>query len=457
MTLTGAHYIYAVFILIILFTMIMKKDTIVPCILGVFFLALFYTSNVSASIGAVFNGLIISLKELGPVIMIISIMVALSKSLEDNYAIEYMIKPFSKVIKNETTAFFTVGISMTILSWFFWPSPAVALVGAIFLPIAIRSGLPAIGVAVALNLFGHGLALSTDFIIQGAPSITAGAAGVDVSSVINDGMILFWVMAIVTIGVAFYMLKRDIKKGLFKDEITENKKVDVKVFNVKAKISTFLVLILFSLDILAMFMFDLKGGDATALLGGTAVFLLIIINVINHGKGSLDNICENVTDGFLFGMKIFAVIIPIGAFFYMGEVLPLTELLGDVLSPSSQGLLSDLGVALSEAVPLNKYFVASIQTVVGCITGLDGSGFSGMALAGSTAAVFGAAVDCNVGALAALGQIGAIWTGGGCLVPWALVPAAAICGVSPIELAKRNLIPVLCGLLATTFVAMIII
>ncbi len=457
MTLTGAHYIYAIFILIILFTMIMKKDTIVPCILGVFFLALFYTSNISTSIGAVFNGLIISLKELGPVIMIISIMVALSKSLEDNYAIEYMIKPFSKIIKNETTAFFTVGISMTILSWFFWPSPAVALVGAIFLPIAIRSGLPAIGVAVALNLFGHGLALSTDFIIQGAPSITAGAAGIDVSSVINDGMILFWVMAIVTIGVAFYMLKRDIKKGLFKDEITENKKVDVKVFNVKAKIATFLVLILFSLDILAMFMFDLKGGDATALLGGTAIFLLIIINVINHGKCSLDNICENVTDGFLFGMKIFAVIIPIGAFFYMGEVLPLTELLGDVLSPSSQGLLSDLGIALSEAVPLNKYFVASIQTVVGCITGLDGSGFSGMALAGSTAAVFGAAVDCNVGALAALGQIGAIWTGGGCLVPWALVPAAAICGVSPIELAKRNLIPVLCGLVVTTFVAMIII
>lgn len=457
MVLTGAHYIYIFFILIILFTMIMKKDTIVPCILGVFLLALFYTSNLSSSVGAIFNGLIISLRELGPVIMIISIMVSLSKSLEDNYAIEYMIKPFSKVIKNETTAFFTVGISMMILSWFFWPSPAVALVGAIFLPIAVRSGLPAIGVAVALNLFGHGLALSTDFIIQGAPSITAGAAGIDVSSVINDGMILFWVMAIVTIGVSFYMLKRDIKNGLFKDEIKENKKVEVKVFNIKAKIATFLVLILFSLDILAMFKFDLKGGDATALLGGTAIFLLIIINIINHGKGSLDNICENITDGFLFGMKIFAVIIPIGAFFYMGEVLPLTDLLGEVLPATSQGLLSDIGVALSEVVPLNKYLVASIQTIVGCITGLDGSGFSGMALAGSTAAVFGTAIDCNVGALAALGQIGAIWTGGGCLVPWALVPAAAICGVSPIELAKRNLIPVLTGLAVTTIVAMFII
>ncbi|MGO0943910.1 hypothetical protein ACTPD5_22815, partial [Clostridioides difficile] len=40
----------------------------------------------------------------------------------------------------------------------------------------MRAGLPAIGVAVALNLFGHGLALSTDFVIQGAP--TKATAGV---------------------------------------------------------------------------------------------------------------------------------------------------------------------------------------------------------------------------------------------------------------------------------------
>ena len=457
MVLTGAHYIYICFILIILVAMIMKKDTIVPCIFGVFFLALFYTGNIAKSVGAVFDGLIISLVELGPIIMIISMMVALSKSLEDNYAIEYMVKPFSKVIKNETTAFFTVGISMTILSWFFWPSPAVALVGAIFLPIAVRCGLPKIGVAVALNLFGHGLALSTDFIIQGAPNITAGAAGIQVYDVINNGMILFWIMAIVTISVAFYMLKMDIKEGVFKNEISEVKEVNIKNFNIKAKIATFLVLIVFLLDIVLMFIFNLKGSDATALLGGSAIFLLIIINIINHGKKSLDKICDNITDGFLFGMKIFAVIIPIGAFFYMGEVAPLTNLLGDVLPQTSQGLLSDIGVALSQSIPLNKYIVCGIETVVGFITGLDGSGFSGMALAGSTASVFGSAIDVNVGTLAALGQISAIWTGGGCLVPWAVISAAAICGVSPIELAKRNLIPVGAGLVVTTIVAMFIV
>lgn len=58
------------------------------------------------------------------------------------------------------------------ISLFFWPSPAVALLGAVLLPVAIRAGLPALGVAMAMNLFGHGIALSGDFIIQAAPKLT---------------------------------------------------------------------------------------------------------------------------------------------------------------------------------------------------------------------------------------------------------------------------------------------
>ena len=40
---------------------------------------------------------------------------------------------------------------MLLLSWFFWPTPAVALVGAVFLPVALNAGLPAIGVAEFLR------------------------------------------------------------------------------------------------------------------------------------------------------------------------------------------------------------------------------------------------------------------------------------------------------------------
>ena len=43
---------------------------------------------------------------------------------------------------------------------------------------------------MAINLFGHGIALSTDFIIQGAPSITSGAAGIEVTEVMSEGIIL---------------------------------------------------------------------------------------------------------------------------------------------------------------------------------------------------------------------------------------------------------------------------
>ena len=457
MVLTGAHYIYILFMLAILIIMIMKKDVIVPCILGIFCLGLFYTQSIPQAINAVFNALIVSLNELGPVILIISVMVALSKALEDNNAINYMIKPFSKVIKTPTTAFFVVGIVMCLLSWFFWPTPAVALVGAIFLPVAMEVGLPAIGVAMALNLFGHGLALSTDFVIQGAPAITGGAAGIEAAQVISEGMPLFWVMGIVTISVAFYYLRRDLKKGLFKEELKQVEHVEIKYFNKKAKIATFLVLICFLLDIAAMYALNLKGGDATALLGGTALLLIVIINVMNHKKDCLDSVCNNVVDGFVFGIKIFGAIIPIAAFFYMGEVAPITSVLGDVLPAGSQGLLSDMGIALSQAVPLNKLAVASIQTVVGSITGLDGSGFSGISLAGSLASVFGTAVNASVGALCALGQIAGIWVGGGCLVPWGLISAAAICGVNPVDLAKRNFKPIMIGFVVTTIVAVFII
>lgn len=108
-------------------------------------------------------------------------------------------------------------------------------------------------------------------------------------------------------------------------------------------------------------------------------------------------------------------------------------------------------------MPLTSEVAAVTLTGVGAITGLDGSGFSGITLAGSVANLFGSALGEGIATLTALGQIAAIWVGGGTLVPWALIPAAAICNVSPFELARRNLLPVVIGLIVTTIVAMFIL
>lgn len=456
MVLTGAHYIYILFMVAALVTMIMKKESVVPCILGIFTLGLYYNRSLVGALGSVFTALGVALNELGSVIIIIGIMVALSKALEESKSIDFMVGPISKIVKNPTGAFFISGIFMLLMSWFFWPSPATALVGAIFLPIAIKAGLPAIGLAMAINLFGHGIALSTDFIIQGAPSITSGSAGIGVNEIISEGMILYIVMSVVTIGVAFYMLRKDLKSGELKNKIVQTNDVEVKDVSLRAKISIGLVIIAFIADIIAMYKFNLKGGDATGLLGATALGLIIIINFMNNPKTTLDKVTNQLVEGFVFGIKIFAVIIPIAAFFYMGD-MSLVTVFGDVLTEGSQGILGDIGLALSQAVPFNKVAAACIETIVGGITGLDGSSFSGMSLAGSTASVFGVAINAKVGALAALGQIAATWVGGGCIVPWALAPAAAICGVKPAELAKRNFIPVMVGLVVTTIVAIFII
>ena len=59
--------------------------------------------------------------------------------------------------------------------------------------------------------------------------------------------------------------------------------------------------------------------------------------------------------------------------------------------------------------------------------------------------------------LYALGQISAIWVGGGTIIPWGLISVAAICNVDPVELARRNFKPVMIGMGATLVAACLIL
>ncbi|WP_248930018.1 hypothetical protein [Paenibacillus hamazuiensis] len=461
--LVSLHWVYLLFIVLIIGFMVMRRDTTLLCVVGIFALGLIATQSLSHSISGVFNSFIYAIKELLGTILIISIIVGMSRVLTRTGINEVMISPFVKLIRTPGLAFWTIGLLMMVISWFFWPSPAVALMGAVLLPVAIRAGLPALGVAMAMNLFGHGIALSGDFVIQGAPKLTADAAGIPVGDVIQASVPLVIVMGAVTTVAAFYMLRRDMKRGALPAAAGQAEPVarpheagTVALSNGSKVFLAVLIPILFAADVVAMSLLKLQGGDATALVGGTALLIMLLIALLAHQGAGLERATEYLVEGFHFGFKVFGPVIPIAAFFYLGDSA-FTELFGQTLPAGSHGIVNDLGVALASVVPLNGAIGAVTLTAVGAITGLDGSGFSGISLAGSIAHLFAAAIGSGIATLTALGQISAIWVGGGTLIPWALIPAAAICGVDPFELARRNLKPVLIGLGVTTIVAMFLL
>ncbi len=466
--LTAIHYVYLAFIVFIMALLIRRRDTTMICVAGIFALGILATGTLSGSVSGVFNSFIYATKELMGTIMIISIIVAMSRVLIRTGINEAMVAPLTRFLRTPALAFWGIGIIMMVTSWFFWPSPAVALIGAVLLPVAIRVGLPALGAAMAMNLFGHGIALSGDYIIQGAPKLTADAAGLPVSSVMEASVPLVIVMGLVTTVTAFWMMRKDLKNGTWRDGLVSVKSTGnvlaadgedegnvVLPPKVKKGLAA-VILLLFLADVAAMFVLRLQGGDATALVGGTAVLILIVISLLAHKNQGLEKMTSYLIDGFVFGFKIFGPVIPIAAFFYLGDAA-FTDLFGKVLPEASHGIVNDLGIALAGSVPLNGAVGAVTSTITGAITGLDGSGFSGISLAGSIAQLFAAATHTSAATLTAMGQIAAIWVGGGTLIPWALIPAAAICGVSPFELARRNLKPVLIGLTVTTLVAIFLI
>ncbi|GJM81855.1 membrane protein [Paenibacillus sp. HMSSN-139] len=468
--LSAIHYVYLAFIVLIMALLIKRRDTTMICVLGIFTLGLLATETLSGSVSGIFNSFIYATKELMGTIMIISIIVAMSRVLIRTGINETMVAPLTRFIRTPGMAYWGIGIIMMVTSLFFWPSPAVALIGAVLLPVAARVGLPALGAAVAMNLFGHGIALSGDYIIQGAPKLTADAAGLPVGSVMTASVPLVLVMGLVSTVTAYWLMRRDQRNGTWRDGLVAGKgtggvlgedlpasKEDRAAISPQAKKwLAVLIPLLFAADVVAMFLLNLQGGDATALVGGTAVLILIGVTLLAHRNRGLEKVTSYLIEGLTFGFKVFGPVIPIAAFFYLGDAA-FKELFGQVLPEASHGIVNDLGVALADVVPLNGIVGAMTLAVTGAITGLDGSGFSGISLAGSIAQLFGTAIGSGTAVLTALGQVAAIWVGGGTLIPWALIPAAAICGVSPFELARRNLKPVLIGLAATTVVAMFLV
>ena len=442
--LTPLHYAYLIGVIVILAVMVLKKDTPAVCIAFLFILGLIGLKSVTGGIITVFSAVLYAGREFMEVLATIALVTSLSKCLKDLGSDYLMMVPMAGIMKTPSLTWWILGLTMFLFSLFLWPSPSVALVGAIMLPFAVKAGLNPLAAAMAMNLFGHGFALSYDVVIQGAPAISAGAAGLDTSSILRQAWPLFWMMGIVTV-LSAYVLNRsqlDARGPRLSIQAEPSRPQGHK------KAALFLAVftpIAFAGDIILMLLCGLKGGDATSMVSGTALLITCLGALLGFGKQSLEKVTGYVTEGFLFAIRIFAPVIIIGAFFFLGGD-GITSIMGERFN---RGIMNDWALWLAQNAPLNKYMAAFIQMVGGGLTGLDGSGFSGLPLTGALARTFGTATGSSVPVMAALGQIAAIFVGGGTIVPWGLIPVAAICNVSPLELARKNLIPVCIGFACT--------
>lgn len=458
------HWLYLFIVFIVVAVMVMRRDTLIPCIIGLFLFGLVARGSFIAAVQVIYNALVTSGGVFWEIIVIISLVVAMSKAMADVGADILVMRPVAKLMKSPTVAFWTLGLSMLIITWFIWPTPAVALIGSIMLPVAVRAGLPIMGAAMAMNIFGHGLGLSTDFIIQGAPKISGEAAGIGTTAVVSASVPLFITMAVVTTVTAYLLVMKNIRDNKAEHEAERNRfaeeeaKAAAKEFDFSSYLIAALVPIAFTGVIVSLLVFDLKGGEATALVGGTAVIITVISAISQHGTSALEKFTDYIRDGFMFGIKVFAPVVILGAFFFLGDGELLPQIVGgEPLYPvSDKGILGDFGIWLSNQVPLNRVMVAILELIVGMMVGLDGSGFAPLPLTGSLARTFGLAADVDIATLAALGQFGGVWVGGGTIVPWGLIPVAAICGIEPFDLARHNFFPVMLGLAVTTIVAIFI-
>lgn len=442
--LTPLHYAYLIGVIVILAVMVLKKDTPAVCIAFLFILGLIGLKSVTGGIITVFSAVLYAGREFMEVLATIALVTSLSKCLKDLGSDYLMMVPMAGIMKTPSLTWWILGLTMFLFSLFLWPSPSVALVGAIMLPFAVKAGLNPLAAAMAMNLFGHGFALSYDVVIQGAPAISAGAAGLDASSILRQAWPLFWAMGVVTV-LSAYVLNR----GQL-DARGPRLSIQAEPSGPRGprKSALFLAVITplaFAGDIILMLLCGLKGGDATSMVSGTALLLTCLGALLGFGKQSLEKVTGYVTEGFLFAIRIFAPVIIIGAFFFLGGE-GITSIMGEGFT---RGIMNDWALWLAQNAPLNQYMAALIQMVVGGLTGLDGSGFSGLPLTGALARTFGTATGSSVPVMAALGQITAIFVGGGTIVPWGLIPVAAICNVSPLELARKNLIPVCIGFACT--------
>ena len=448
--LTAAHYVY-LFITIWLFVRLIKqKEIVFLSIVGILSVALIYTKNLISSVQVLCRAIIAGFEDLLPIFIGISLILALGGAIKSSGAMSAVFTGNSYLGIGPRRAFLLTGVVMMLVSFVLWPSPAVALIAAFVIPLSAKMKLNPLYIASAMNIFGHGIALSGDFFIQGVPTVVAEGAGFKTGDILPYLVPLWAIMGVTTVFTAMILMKKD-RHIVPVMPVQNEPKQESRVSPFKGKLILILISVCFAADVAAMLVWDVSGDDATFFIAGTALLLTGVVSFITFDKKEAEEkITDFITSGFASAMEIFAPALVIIGFFSIGNQGFSEYILGE----GAPGMIGDFVNVFVDNVKLPEFLLAFFQTVVGVIYSIDGSGFAGLTVIGEITRGYSLSEE-KVKLLISLGQIVIIWVGGGTLIPWSVVPVASACGVAPRELVKKNLIPVICGLAAVTVAASI--
>ena len=465
-SLSAADIVFMLFVAITLLCLATRRDALLPTSIGMVVVGTILKGSLIGGIMVAFNSIMAATTDLLNIILVIALVVMMTKAMEDMGSDRLMVIPIRRLLGNAYVSFWVVGFAMLILSWFIWPTPAVALLGALVVPLAVVSGLPPMTAAMALSIFGKGVGLSSDFVIQGSPAVTAKLTKIPIDQIISASVPVWLAVSITAIAVTSFLAIRAIRaskqgvpdkhaSSISSEDMQKRAENAAGLVHASAigKVMAWIIPISLFADIYFMIALGLRGGKATALIGGTVLMLTMASCIFQYKDQAFAKAMDHARAGWMFSVRVFGPVVIIAGFFWLGGD-SIKEILGD---KNAQGLMFDWGYWVAAHVPINKFMVAVVVTIASMLAAFDGSGYAAIPLGASISMALGKAINANIAVLSVQAQMAAIWTGA-TLVPWGfLAVTAAVAGVDPKDLARRNvwatLIGLAAGIVITTFLA----
>jgi hypothetical protein len=214
--MTAAHWVYIVGVASLLVVMVMRKNVIVPAIIATLLTTWVFTGSFLQGLGSVFSASMVATTELLSIFLVLTVVFALLAAMRTVGADQRMVAPLAKLMKNAPISYAVLFVATYLLSLVFWPTPTLALLGAILLPAAVRAGLSPLAAAMAIAIAGQGMALASDYVIGVAPSLSAAGAGVPAGDIADKALILSWIVGGVAIVMTYvlHVRKRRIPAAL---------------------------------------------------------------------------------------------------------------------------------------------------------------------------------------------------------------------------------------------------